>query len=36
LDQDKNGTRAQLKATILKGGGDDSFGPHPHGHSPPY
>ena len=27
------GTRSQLKETILKGGGDDSFGPHPQGHS---
>lgn len=30
------GTRAPLKATILKGGGDDSFGPHPQGHSHNY
>ena len=27
------GTRSQLKATILKSGLDDSFGPDPHGHS---
>ncbi|MEA3277055.1 MAG: hypothetical protein U9Q81_17570 [Pseudomonadota bacterium] len=27
------GTRSQLKATILKSGGDDSFAPDPHGHS---
>jgi aminobenzoyl-glutamate utilization protein B len=27
------GTRAHLKATILKGVGDDNFGPHPKGHS---
>ena len=30
------GTRAPLKATILKGGGDDSFAPHPQGHSHNY
>lgn len=26
-----HGTRSQLKATILKSGGDDSFGSHSHG-----
>ena len=31
-DMRSYGTRAQLKATILKSGGDDSFGPHDHGH----
>jgi aminobenzoyl-glutamate utilization protein B len=32
-DMRSHGTRSQLKATILKSGGDDSFGPHPHDHS---
>jgi len=31
-DMRSHGTRAQLKTTILKSGGDDSFGPHDHGH----
>ena len=31
-DMRSYGTRAQLQATILKSGGDDSFGPHDHGH----
>jgi len=35
-DMRSHGTRSQLKATILKGEGDDSFGPHPHGHSHNY
>jgi aminobenzoyl-glutamate utilization protein B len=35
-DMRSYGTRAQLKATILKSGGDDSFGPHDHGHSHNY
>ena len=30
------GTRSQLKATILKGEGDDSFEPHPQGRSHNY
>ena len=35
-DMRSYGTRSQLKATILKGEGDDSFGPHSHGHSHNY
>jgi len=35
-DMRSYGTRSQLKATILKGEGDDSFGPHPQGHSHNY
>ncbi|MGD2015730.1 MAG: hypothetical protein PVG84_18400 [Desulfobacterales bacterium] len=31
-----HGTRVQLKATILKSGGDDSFGPHDQGYSHNY
>ena len=32
-DMRSYGTRSQLKETILKGAGDDSFGPDPQGHS---
>ena len=32
-DMRSYGTRSQLKETILKSGGDDSFGPDPHDHS---
>ena len=35
-DMRSYGTRAQLKATILKGEGDDSFEPHPQGRSHDY
>ena len=32
-DMRSHGTHSQLKATILKSGGDDSFGPHSQGHN---
>ena len=35
-DMRSQGTRAPLKATILKGGGDDRFSPHPQGHAHEY
>jgi hypothetical protein len=35
-DMRRYGTRSQLKATILKGEGDDSFDPDPQGHSHNY